>query len=56
MTDRVIHSPRPRIPLRRLWGLTAALIALLALNAAHASNQAILEGERFHPVQATGAW
>nr|BBJ04384.1 gamma-glutamyltransferase [Marinobacter nauticus] len=53
MTHRVIHSPRPRIPLRRLWGLTAALIALLALNAAYASNQAILEGERFHPVQAT---
>lgn len=53
MTHRVIHSPRPRIPLRRLWGLTAALIALLVLNAAYASNQAILEGERFHPVQAT---
>ncbi|BEH14950.1 gamma-glutamyltransferase [Marinobacter shengliensis] len=53
MTHRVIHSPRPRIPLRRLWGLTTALIALLVLNAAYASNQAILEGERFHPVQAT---
>lgn len=53
MTHRVIHSPHPRIPLRRLWGLTAALIALLVLNAAYASNQAILEGERFHPVQAT---
>lgn len=53
MTHRVIHSPRPRIPLRRLWGLTTALIALLAMNAAYASNQAILEGERFHPVQAT---
>src|SRR5690554_7045822 len=53
MTDRVIHSPHPRIPLRRLWGLTAALMALLAMNVAYASNQAILEGERFHPVQGT---
>ncbi|WP_303292131.1 gamma-glutamyltransferase [Marinobacter sp. SS5-14b] len=48
--DRVHHSPLSKIPLRRLWGATAALLILLPVGSATASNQAILEGERFHPV------
>lgn len=49
--DGVIHSPLSKIPLRRLWGLTAALLISLLMVTAQASNRAILEGERFHPAQ-----
>ncbi|GGC78926.1 gamma-glutamyltransferase [Marinobacter halophilus] len=51
MLDRVIYSPRTKIPPRRPWGLIAALLASFLTVTAHASNPAILEGERFHPVQ-----
>ncbi|MBE0486483.1 gamma-glutamyltransferase [Marinobacter sp.] len=51
MLDRVIYRLRAKLPPRCLWGLTAAtLISFLTVNA-QASGQAILEGERFHPVQ-----
>ncbi|MGB2109026.1 MAG: gamma-glutamyltransferase, partial [Marinobacter vinifirmus] len=49
--DRVNHSLLKKIPLRGLWRLTAASLFAVATTAAAASNQAILEGERFHPVQ-----
>ena len=49
--DRVNHSLLKKIPLRGLWRLTAASLFTVATTAAAASNQAILEGERFHPVQ-----
>ncbi|MGC8121903.1 gamma-glutamyltransferase [Marinobacter sp. VGCF2001] len=49
--DRVIYRLEPKITLRRLWGATATLLILLLTNLAFADEQAILEGERFHPVQ-----
>jgi len=51
--DRLNHSLLKKIPLRGLWRLTAASLFAVATTAAAASNQAILEGERFHPVQGT---
>lgn len=51
MLDRVIYSPRTKLPPRCLWSLTAALLISLLTVTAQADNQAILEGERFHPVQ-----
>ncbi|MDR9424603.1 MAG: gamma-glutamyltransferase [Marinobacter sp.] len=49
--DRAIYSPLPKTRQRGRWGLTAALLAALILPAGNSSAQAILEGERFHPVQ-----
>jgi len=51
--DRVIYSPASKISHRRLWRATAALMLLLLAITANANEQAILEGERFHPVQGT---
>lgn len=49
--DRVIYSPASKISHRRLWRATAALMLLLLASSTNANEQAILEGERFHPVQ-----
>ncbi len=49
--DRAIYSPHYKTRQRRRWSLTATLITALALIAGNAGAQAILEGERFHPVQ-----
>ncbi|MGM0952564.1 MAG: gamma-glutamyltransferase [Pseudomonadota bacterium] len=49
--DRAIYSPLPKTRQRGRWSLTAALLAALILPAGNSSAQAILEGERFHPVQ-----
>ena len=49
--DTAIYSPLPKTRQRGRWGLTAALLAALILPAGNSSAQAILEGERFHPVQ-----
>ncbi len=49
--DRVIYSPASKISHRRLWRATAALMLFLLASSTNANEQAILEGERFHPVQ-----
>lgn len=49
--DRVIYSPASKISHRRLWRATAALMLSLLASSTNANEQAILEGERFHPVQ-----
>ncbi|WP_370229143.1 gamma-glutamyltransferase [Marinobacter nauticus] len=49
--DRVIYSPASKISHRRLWRATAALMFFLLASSTNANEQAILEGERFHPVQ-----
>ena len=49
--DTAIYSPLPKTRQRGRWGLTATLLAALILPAGNSSAQAILEGERFHPVQ-----
>ena len=49
--DRVIYSPASKISHRRLWRATAALMLFLLAYNTSANEQAILEGERFHPVQ-----
>lgn len=49
--DRVIYSPASKISHRRLWRATAALMLFLLASSTNANDQAILEGERFHPVQ-----
>jgi len=49
--DTAIYSPLPKTRQRGRWGLTAAMLAALILPAGNSSAQAILEGERFHPVQ-----
>ncbi|ABM18111.1 gamma-glutamyltransferase [Marinobacter nauticus] len=49
--DRVIYSPASKISHRRLWRATAALMLFLLSISTNANEQAILEGERFHPVQ-----
>ena len=51
MIDTVIYSPRTKIPPWRPWSLTASLLISLFAVTVHASTQAILEGERFHPAQ-----
>ncbi|ERS86618.1 gamma-glutamyltransferase [Marinobacter sp. EVN1] len=51
--DRVIYSPASKISHRRLWRATAALMLFLLAYNTSANEQAILEGERFHPVQGT---
>ena len=51
--DRVIYSPASKISHRRLWRATAALMLFLLASSTNANEQAILEGERFHPVQGT---
>ncbi|WP_303293615.1 gamma-glutamyltransferase [Marinobacter sp. ST-43] len=49
--DRVIYSPASKISHRRLWRATATLMLFLLASSTNANEQAILEGERFHPVQ-----
>ena len=51
--DRVIYSPASKISHRRLWRATTALMLFLLAYNTSANEQAILEGERFHPVQGT---
>ncbi|MBY6222408.1 gamma-glutamyltransferase [Marinobacter nauticus] len=51
--DRVIYSPASKISHRPLWRATAALMLFLLAFNTSANEQAILEGERFHPVQGT---
>ncbi len=49
--DRVIYSPASKISHRPLWRATTALMLFLFAFNTSANEQAILEGERFHPVQ-----
>lgn len=49
--DRVIYSPASKISHRPLWRATTALMLFLFASSTNANEQAILEGERFHPVQ-----
>ncbi|WP_036149662.1 gamma-glutamyltransferase [Marinobacter sp. C1S70] len=51
--DRVIYSPASKISHRPLWRATAGLMLFLLAFNTSANEQAILEGERFHPVQGT---
>ena len=51
--DRVIYSPASKISHRPLWRATTALMLFLFAFNTSANEQAILEGERFHPVQGT---
>ncbi|MBN7769341.1 gamma-glutamyltransferase [Marinobacter daepoensis] len=51
--DRVIYSPTSTINQRRFWGVIATLLLFLPACWTSANEQAILEGERFHPVQGT---
>ncbi|WP_372964031.1 gamma-glutamyltransferase [Marinobacter sp.] len=51
MLDTVIHSPTTKLSSKRLWSLTLTLVITLSTTTSHASNPAILEGERFHPAQ-----
>ncbi len=52
MLDRVNYQPRAKLPSRSLWGATVTLLLSMLALCTHANGQAILEGERFHPVQA----
>lgn len=52
MLDRVNYQPRAKLPSRSLWGATVTLLLSMLALCTHANDQAILEGERFHPVQA----
>lgn len=52
MLDRVIYQPSTKLPSRSLWGATVTLLLSTLAVCTHANDQAILEGERFHPVQA----
>jgi len=51
--DRVLNNRPPEITGKHVWGLCAVLLMVFALNLPQARAQAILEGERFHPVQGT---
>ncbi|KPQ28331.1 MAG: gamma-glutamyltransferase [Marinobacter excellens HL-55] len=52
MLYRAIYRPRTKLPSRSLWGTTVSLLLSVLAVFAHANDQAILEGERFHPAQA----
>ena len=51
--DRVMGNPQPEISRKCVWSLLAALLITLLVGLPQARAQAILEGERFHPVQGT---